>query len=345
MRCLSWIAILPVMFLAVGIVSAQNPHDVADLRAALEKTDEVIMQARDAVAESGSERAKNLLATSEKLQERARSLANAAITDHNTPLALRAAKMTVKARLQAERAIAVTRQAEENEDYVRRRLEVTDDMIRTVQEKLTAEIRPQIRLIFDSAREKQQRALEFLQSRRLKMALQMTLQAQKSLEKLLQGTELQEKAKQDYETLLERYLSLSDWAAAYDSRGGADTENRRRQAERQRTEAENLADDGQYMRAERTLRKAVDILAELQQKEREPQKIAATLDELNEWAERLRPQVDQSSDGKVKRLYETARDHLDRGAVLSREGNYEQAARRLQAARQTLSEISNLLGQ
>jgi flagellin-specific chaperone FliS len=340
MRGRSWIVILPLMLLAAGIVSAQNPHDFAALRAELEKTDEVIVQAREAVAESGSERALAQLTVAEKFQERAWTLGNAAIADNNVPLAVRAKKFTEKARQRAEQAIAITRQAEENDDFVRRRIEATDEMIAAAQEKLTGDAPAEFRVMFDSARDKQQRALEFLQSRRLKMALQMTLQAQKTLNRVLDGLGLQDKAQKEYEALQERYISLSQQTIASDD---PDAEAGRRQAEQLRSQAEQQAADGRFVQAERTLRKAVEILAALQQSAVGPQMIAATLEELNRWADKLGPQVQSSSEQKVRSLYDTARDHLTQGAALSRQGDYERAAQRLQAARQTLSELSNIL--
>ncbi|NMC44524.1 MAG: hypothetical protein GYA46_11450 [candidate division Zixibacteria bacterium] len=342
MRGWSQLVILPVMLFIAGIVSAQNPHDIATLRAELEQTDEVIIQAREAVAESGSERARAQLTAAEKLQERAWSLGNAAIAEDNVQLAKQARKFTDKARQRAEQALAVTRQAEENDDFVRRRIEATDDLIAATQEKLTGDSPPEFRVMFDSAREKQQRAREFLQSRRLKMALQMTLQAQKSLNRILDGLGLQEKAQREYDALQERYLSLSRQTAASDH---PEADARRRQAEQMRSEAEQQAADGRYAQAERTLRKAVEILAALQQSADGPQMIAASLEELTRWADRLAPQVQTSTDPKAHRLYDAARDHLTQGAALAQQGNYERAAKRLQAARQTLSELSNIVEQ
>lgn len=339
MRGWSWLIFLPVVFLAAGIVSAQNPHDFDALRAELERTDEIIVQAREAIAESGSERARAQLTVAENFQERAWSLGNAAIADENVPLAARAKKFCEKARQRAEQALAITRQAEENDDFVRRRIEATDDMIAAAQEIMTGDAPAEIRVMFDSAREKQQRAMEFLQSRRLKMALQMTLQAQKTLNRMTEGAGLQEKAQKEYEALQERYLALNQ-PSADDT---PEAETGRREAERLRLEAERQAADGRFVPAERTLRNAVEILAALQQSAAGPQMIAATLEELNRWAERLRPQVESSTDEKARRLYETAREHLIRGAALSQQGEYERAAQRLQAARQTLSELYNAL--
>ena len=67
------IFMIAAIFICPGLIQAQIGEHEA-LKNAMERTDEVIMQAREVVSRSNSERAKSLLSAAISLQERAMSL-------------------------------------------------------------------------------------------------------------------------------------------------------------------------------------------------------------------------------------------------------------------------------
>lgn len=332
------------LFLLCGAALAQGtgPTDRESTDMALDRTDQIIEQAVEAVRESGSLRARNLLEAAMSLQKKAknmlRGMVDYGLTDQQV------SKYTFSARTKAEQAIAITRQAEENEDYVRRRLEITEEMIGRLEESADGSTPENVKMVLEKSSAKMHRARELFRNRRLKMALQLSLQTQKSLEKLVEQVSGYMKSQSHMRSFQERYYTLLDRIESSGPADGAEIKSRLRKAEELRVRAEKLADKGRLVRAEKTMQEAVEALSRVAEMIREPIRIRSSLEHLEQRLEETEQQVRASDNRQVLEMYNNAREHWQKAEVLYRDGKYEAAAARLQAARQILARIGTLLG-
>jgi hypothetical protein len=340
------ITLLVVLIVTAGfsVAYAQPGNNGRMLLDAVEKTDAVISKARDVVTESGSDRANQLLVVAQRLQRMAKELAYQAISGSNLAMGARAGRMTLNARLRAEQAIAITRQSEENEDYVKRRLDRTDDLIQRISQNLGSDIPPNIRTLLDAARERQQRAVELFRNRRLKMALQLTIQTEKSLDKLADNAGGYSIAKKRYQELSDRYQALTEQINGSDGQVPSDVQKQIAAADQFRDQAEAMAENGNFIQAEQTLAKGVELLSRLTETAREPAKVKSALESLKNRADGLNEKVTKSGNAAAKSQYRTALEHLEKASDLYRSGNFEAAAAQLQAARELLNQAASSLG-
>lgn len=330
-------------FLGLLLINGVSFAQVDKLTTALDRTDQVIEKAKEVVGKSNSERAEYLLEVAIRLQERAISLKKQSERYDNVVQAIQAGKYTFSAREKALRAIAIARQATENEDYIRRRLERTDDLIRRIEEKAGPDTPDKIMLILDTARRKQQRAMELFRNRRFKMALQLTMQVEKSLEKIIEQVGGYVKTRKRFESLQERYYTLLDRIETDGFGDNAKTRVLIEQAESLCAEAGRLADNGAVARAEKTMQKAVEILLRIAENLKEPGKIRRALEHLKRHADILKEKIDASGHRQAGKLHQNAVEHLEKASALYQEGNYKSAATQLQAARQNLARVEKLL--
>jgi hypothetical protein len=330
-------------FLGLLLISGVSLAQIDKLTTALDRTDQVIEKAKEVVGKSNSERAEYLLEVAIRLQERAISLKKQSERYDNAVQATQAGKYTFSAREKALRAIAIARQAAENEDYIRRRLERSDDLIRRIEEKTQPDTPDRIMLILDTARKKQQRAVELFRNRRFKMALQLTMQVEKSLEKMFEQVGGYVKTRKRFESLQERYYTLLDRIETGGSGDNAEIGAPIERAENLCAEAERLADNGAIVRAEKTMQKAVEILLRIAENLKEPGKIKRALEHLKRRADTLKEKINASGHRQAGRMHQNAVEHLEKASALYREGNYEAAATQLQATRQILTRVEKLL--
>lgn len=345
MKKLSTISLL--IWLCLGTVSAWAQvvgPDMDRLRTALDRTDEIIQRANEAVLESGSERAQYILNMAFRLQKMARDMVGTIDVSNFEVYAFRAGQYTVNAREKAQRAIAITRQAEENEDFVRGRLERTDNLIRRLEEKAGDKPSRGLAFLLDSAREKQERAAELFRNRRLRAALQLTLQAEKTLREVADQSGNLFNSERRYQSLLDRYLTLREQIelGRSDDQYGqiAQTNN----GEQLKIRAEEFAAQNEFSRAEETMQEAVEILSRIAESLREPGKIKSAIDDLQNRADRLKNRISAEGDREVQVQYENLRGHLQKAAVFYERGDLDEAAAQLQATRQILTRIEQKLG-
>jgi len=337
---------LPTLVLSIWAATVYAQYGPLErLKAAIDKTDEIIQQAREVVAESGSERARNQLAMAVRLQGMARDIIVNMLHDLNDTRVTQIGKYTMSARLKAQRAIAIVRQEEENEDYVRRRLEKTDQLIRQVSDEFRESSPPALRLLLDTAEEQQQRAAELFRNRRLKAALQVTIQTEKSLAQALERRDGLMRAQNRFETQMDRYLALRERIETGGDGGSATIADALRNAEKLRTQADDLAAEDKYGRAEKVMTEAVEMLSRVAEQVREPAKIKAALDDLRTEADRIREQVEIHTRRDIQEQFRTMLGHLDKAGQFHDRGDYDAAAAQLQAARQLLSRIKRALGE
>jgi len=341
-RIMICIGILAAVSVGPAFAQWGNHERLAD---EVGKTDEIIERAGEAVLKSGSERARNQLVMAMRLQKMARELLAMPANDFTETRALQIGKYTVGARRKAQQAVAITRQAEENEDYVRRRMERTNDLIRQLREEIDDTVPPGIRALLDSAEDQQERAEELFRNRRLRVALQLTMQVEKSLQQALEQRGSHQRARKRYQAQVERYLSLQEQIQLAGPDDRPEIMIALESAEQLLMQAENLIGENRYGRAEKTMMRAVETLTRAAERLREPAKIETALRHLSEEADRVRERVWTHGDARIQAQYQNARQHLDKASEMYRRGDYEAAAAQLQAARQVLHRIMRALGE
>ncbi len=349
MKKLIPIIITGILLLTAGFIQAQpygenDNGDGARLLSAIEKTDQVIAKAKLAVQESGSKRALKTLQAAVTLQAVSKRLKREAFDQVSVQMGVRAGKKTFEARTKAERAIAITRQAGENEDYVRQRLEKTQEKINRIEGRFDGAIPDQTMQLIDTAKDKLQRAVEFFRNGRLKAALQITLQIQKSLEKLAQNMGNFANLQKQYQNSLERYFSLEERILGSNIAGESEVQNRLKMAQTAKDEAQGAYESERYRMAEKKIRRAVEVLYRLAEKMRDPARIKNEINNLKREAEKIYSQI-SNDDTRLMNIYRNAEDHLTKAQKLYRGENYDAAAVQLQAMRQLLRQIRNHLGE
>ncbi len=336
------ILVLGVSLIWADTIMAQG-SDREMLESAVDRTGQVIERAREIVGRSNSERAKSLLEAAIRLQAHAEELISVSSPVYGDAQAISAGKYTRSAREKALRAIAIARQMAENEDYIRRRLERSDELIRRATDKAGPEPPENVRLVLASARDKHQRAVELFRNRRYKMSLQLSLQVEKSMEGMLDEAGGYAKARQRFESLQERYYTLLDRIQVSGLDASQQNLAELDQVEQFRLEAEQLASDNAFIRAELAMQNAVEVLLRVSEELKEPTKTKSALDRLTQQAEIIGAEVGTRGDDQTKKSYRAALDHLEKALTFYRAGNYDAAATQLQAARQILNQIRKLL--
>ncbi len=327
-----------------GPVSAQYGENQERLRDEVGRTDMILERAREAVSESGSERARNQLIIAVRLQKMAKELLAMPMQDFTQTRALQIGKYTASARQRAQQAVAITRQAEENEDYVRRRMERSEELIRKLREVAGDEMPPGLRMLLETSVDQQERARELFRNRRLRAALQLTMQVERSLQQAIDQRGGHWRAQKRYEAQVERYLSLQEQVQVGGPDDSPEIIDALRKAEQFRQQAQNEAGENRYGRAEKTMMRAVEALTRAAERLREPAKIEAALKYLTEEAERIRERIQMSGDPDVQARYRNARQHLEKASEMYKQREYEAAAAQLQAARQVLHGIMEAVG-
>lgn len=334
-----------LLLLSTGSAFAQGNGggggmDFGRMWSAIEKTDEVIERAKVAVQESGSERAYQELKAAVTLQSVARKIADDAVT---IEMGLRAGSRTLQARAKAERAIAITRQAGENEDFVRKRLERTQDMIQRMEGRTDNDTPGNIKQLIDSAKDRYQRALEYYRNGRLKPALQITLQIQKSLENAMQKLGGIDNIERQYQYSLERFYGLEERIQESGIASDQAVEQQLQAARSLKDKAQQAYSAQRFVQAEMKIRKAVERLYRLAERLKAPARIENELETLKRRAATLKDEIPHDN-LQLNKMYQNAEKHLNKAQQQFRKKQYDGAAAQLQATRQILRRIRDSLG-
>ncbi len=196
------------LFGASGAVLAQGNYQQGQLQRELDRTDELIVQAREAVRISNSAIAAQALNRAEAIQEQARQQYNS----HNTQGYVASLSFTKKAREQAGLAISYSRLSEQLEGVVQGRLEKAREMIDRARESLPTPPGPIAETLLERARNSLAQAGEFYHQKRYKATIKVVEQVEQIVNRLRSMSRLANQAGQTFQHRIENVERLIEYA-------------------------------------------------------------------------------------------------------------------------------------
>lgn len=323
--------------LAQWAISASHTGDsIERLRIELERTDELIRRAEEAVRSSNSPSGKLALEQAKRIQGQAWS----AFRDGNYDLAI---LLTPKARELAQRAIGASRSTEENEDIVLRKLERTTEQMQRLRENLPPDMPQHLMSLFDATRLNLERAWEFFRAHRYRPAVKLCTQVEKAIHKLLNTIRQDDRRANDFGRRAEKVRELLDRLS--ERIGDCNNENSASLFDNARKafqHARELAMQGRMEGARAALHKANQLATKAVESCRGVDGITERLERIKNNADRMRDAIssgDQTAQHLLIQVYrqlELTREHID-------SGQHEAAAASLKAAELTLRQLKRYL--
>ena len=304
----------------VSPASGQIPFRSSD---GLEKTDQAIEKAKQAVAESGSNRARALVQNAITLQERA--------WDHfRKRIYQQARRFTVKAREKAYEALAATRGPEENENAVRRQLERTDEILHNLAERIGRWRHPgpsmgpgAAQSQLESLLHRQKTAWQHFHEYRLRAALKLTLRIREQATRLTEQTRRFRHGWTDVEHSVERLHQFLERArnpiVKSEAKKNIELFDR---AERRFAQAEDALKDGQVSVAREHLKICRELLRRALagiERSADPGQARELIEKAQERWDRLEGAVIDSGDQGFRDMYRRAGKHLKRAQSMLRQ--------------------------
>ncbi len=355
------ISLITAMILLPSVLSAQNTDAARErLKGEYDRSQQVIERAQNVIAEASQYRQYQIVRISvglaQKVLNNAEQMQTSARNGLNSDAAViigASLKLTQQARDKAWRAINIIKEArdrlnsqtEDNENIVQRQLEKTDQLASRLEANLGADSPKRLSEMFDSARDNQRRAWELYYKRQLRPALRLSLQAEKSLNKL---TELMQAGQGN----------------------GQRMENQLRLLEQQMEQARLMASEcsspeaAQIMaRLEETYRNCRQLAAEnapgrFEQNMKQARQMYRRLSELCAGENELQTKIRQmkaeqerlhdmagATDGVAARLLESAAEHISAAERLCADNQSDACAGHIKAAQMNLRKAKELLGQ
>lgn len=335
---LSAIMIVAVLLLWSPSIAQGPPNtDQSDrLERELERTDQTLERIADAVAQANVPLAELALEQARELQAQAWEAFR-----NNHPIL--ASALTKQARERGRVALSLSRQVEQYEGAVVRRLERASDMLDRVAEKLDRSDRQVLRDLYESARNNLVRAWEFYRSEQYKPALKLADQVEQTARKLMQAAG---QGGRDDAVYQRRRDVVSDFVgSAHVITSGCESAEAERQithARRMLELADNLNEQGQAGQALESLKRAreaaMNAVRECQGADQLERRYQRLLGE----TERLAEQAGNNRD--ATRMLQQSREQLRIAREHMNNANPEAAAAALQAAQLTIQQARRILG-
>jgi HEPN domain-containing protein len=339
---LAGLAFILAFFAIVGSASGQG-HD--DIQAALEKTDNLLEQARDIIREAGSDRGTVGMRSAEELQKQAWDA-------YHHGQRGRALQFTERARDEIYRALGSIRQSEDNDNEVERQLERTDAVLSEARDRLGPGKARMPTQRLDGAFNQQRRAWDLYRERRLRPALKLTLQARESVLRLgggasgnRQGMDADPRA---MEARLERLTEATDRVGERVSQGdNSRAEEIWKRATENLKNAEEALNAGDTRRADhllRQVREGLDRAMRLVLREVRTDEVGVLIEAATERWELLQPVVSDADENRLRNWHEQAGESLERANQAVSDGNLRRALVQTRRAVELLDKIENELG-
>jgi len=277
------LTILATLVLLCSQTFAQGGQNIDRVRQELERTDELIQQAREIVLGSNS-------AVASQALDRAVALQDQAWGDFHGQRYGQAYVLTMKARGQVTLAASNSRQTEQLEGVVQAKLEKAGELLQRAHDALSGYPGDNLGALFDNARTNLDRAWEFFRGRSYRPALKLAEQVDQAARKLLDLAQEARRLDSEYG----RWTENIDRLLEYVRELVADCESRAgrtylEQAEQARSSAASLYADGHISAALQALKQARGAA-------RQAARECHGADNLQERYDRLRVEADRTAE-------------------------------------------------
>jgi hypothetical protein len=312
----------------------------ANVERELQKTDDVIDRAREAVSASRNLKAENLLSMAVELQGGGREAGR----QSRYRLAL---ELTLKAREKAYEAIGYTRKDEENEHVVLRAIERTDQIIDKAKDAAADLDRKRARSLMEMTTGSQQKAKEFFREHRLKMALKFTLKARENARRLVELARNGKRTSRLAEKELQRAYELIEKSSVIISRSqNQSAEELLGRARSLQTEARDLANQEAFSRSmemSQQARQMVEKALKLAEKDIAPEMAEQAIRQNEKLIRTGEEEMKAAAVPEAVRIFEQGLSHQDMARKHLQEGKYQAALAEAKVANRLLSDALEMI--
>ena len=331
-----WLLVGLITLLATSGLTQTNAQ-VEKVRIELERTDEVIERAKEAVRSTNAPVVRLALQKAIELQKGAREWFR-----HRRLLV--AYKQTLEARELAKKALVRSRLTEQGETVVLRKLERAAELLERAKETMPPGPDGRLQTLFESAKDNLIRAWEFYRTQQYRAALKLANQVKKAAQEIFNASSRQIRRHADFER-------------RYEAVGDVINRAREKVAECGSEEASSLLEQSvktyqlsRELASQKKINAALRNLQKARQMAVEASKACDGLGVLNQRYDRIRSEADRLSESippnnelarkllsQVYDQLELARDYIDQNQT-------EAAAAALKAAHLTLNQVKRHLG-
>jgi len=329
---------LPVVLIALFVSSsmAQTNAQVEKARMELERTDELIERAKEAVRATNAPLAAVVLKQAIEIQHKARE------RFHQRQL-LWAYKQTLEARELAKKALIRCRLTEQGETVVQRKLERAAELLERAKESTISGSEGRLRAIYESAKDNLNRAWEFYRSNQYRPALKLANQVTKAAREILKAANRQMRQYAEFERLSE---SVGDLIARVREKvincGSEEALRLVERADKMNQLALKLGSEDKFNAAVRNLQNARKMAVEASKKCNGTEALSRRYDRIKSEIDRLAEEISPDNDA-ARRLLNQVYDQLRLAEDFITEKQTEAAAAALKAAQLTLNQLKKHL--
>ncbi len=347
------ITLLTTLLITLTVIASSAYSQNAQLlsvRALLERSDQIVEEARHIVASSSYTGAQLAIDAANTLQRSAwdRYYEAEASSNHQVQSALlsQAKKLSLDARIQAENAIAAARLTEQNETMLQRKLERVNELVDEFGGSLGGHGPNSMRgSVMESVRSNLERAWEYYRNGQYRLALSLCNQVELTVRKMIYAGNSSRRDEGDYERRadfvrrgIERVESnLTDCVSL---NAPAIVEQAREALSR----ADQMVAEGKPSMAIKALQNARKLTEEASRKCRGQQNLSSRYDQFLAETERYGGQVSPDDDqgrGLLRVIYE----QLELATGYLESNNSSSAAAALKAAGQSLGQLKRHLNE
>jgi len=336
-------AMLSNYWLLVGLIGllatsglAQTNAQVGKVRTELERTDEVIERANDAVRSSNTPMAAPPLQKAIKLQKDAW----VGFRGQNYTLAYR---LTMEARDLAKKAIVRSRLTEQGETVVLRKLERAAELLERAKEAMPPGPDGRLQTIYESAKNNLNRAWEFYRIQQYRAALKLANQVINAGQDILNAANRQIRRYAEFERRSEAVAELIAKTREKIAECGSDDALRLvEQARKMYQLSQEPASEGKYAAALRNLQQARKMAMEASKMCNGVGALSRRHERIKNEADRLAEKISPDN-GAAKRLLNQVYEQLQLAEDFINRQQTEAAAAALKAAHLTLNQLKKHL--
>jgi len=334
------IFLLIVVGIPLFLVNAAEAQIKENIERELEKTDAVIVRAKEAVWESRNPKAENLLKMAESLQSEAKK----AFYMIGYRLAV---EFTLKARKRAYEAIGFTKKDEENENLVLKAIERTDQVISKAKEVAGRSENRRVFSLLEMAVNNQQKAKEFFKEHKLKMALKFTLKARETAQKVLsltnKGKRLDRLARKELE-ITDRFIEKASAIIPESQIQKAD--QLFNQARSLQEKAWDMFNQKRFAKAIKNSQKARELVKKalrLVEQDITPQMVENAIEQNERLIEKGVEKINAVSNPEAQSTFENGLSHQSKAREYYREGKFKAALAEAKVARRLISKALEMI--